>query len=174
MSQLVLRNVELGFTQRAALNVMTVLALGGVVGSWLVGVIDEKLGTKKTMIGFGVWYAVALLLNFTAVDQVTPLVYVSLFMIAMGIGGSANFTTSLPTSIFGRHGFDMVNGVIFPIQGAVTALCFAVNGLVQLLTGGQIRMAYLVFAGVALVNVLLVLLVDEHKYNRDWKAAHKS
>lgn len=172
MSQLVLRNVELGFNQQAALNVMTILALGGVVGSWLVGVIDDKIGTKKTMIGFGVWYCVALLLNFTAVDHVTPLVYVSLFMIAMGIGGSANFTTSLPTSIFGRHGFDKVNSVIFPIQGAVTALCFAVNGLVQLLTGGQIRMAYLVFAAVALVNVLLVLTVDEHKYNRDWKAAY--
>lgn len=171
MTQLVLRNVELGFEFQAALNVMTILALGGVVGSWLVGLIDNKIGTKKTMIGFGIWYAVALLLNFTAVDHVTPLVYVSLFMIAMGIGGSANFTTSLPTSIFGRHGFDKVNSVIFPIQGAVTALCFAVNGIVQLLTGGQIRMAYLVFAAVAVVNVLLILTIDEHKYNQDWKAA---
>lgn len=173
MSQLVLRNVELGFSQQTALNVMTILALGGVVGSWLVGIIDEKIGTKKTMIGFGIWYCIALLLNFTAVDHVTPLVYASLFMIAMGIGGSANFTTSLPTSIFGRHGFDKVNSVIFPIQGAVTALCFAVNGFVQLITGGQIRMAYLVFAGVAIVTVLLVTQIDEHKYNRDWQAAQK-
>lgn len=152
---------------------MTILALGGVVGSWLVGVIDEKVGTKKTMVLFGIWYAIALLLNFTAVDHVTPLVYASLFMIAMGIGGSANFTTSLPTSIFGRQGFDKVNSVIFPIQGAITALCFAVNGVVQLLTGGQIRFAYLVFACVAIVNVLLVLTVDEHKYNKDWKMAQK-
>ena len=91
----------------------------------------------------------------------------------MGIGGSANFTTSLPTSIFGRQGFDKVNSVIFPIQGAITALCFAVNGVVQLLTGGQIRFAYLVFACVAIVNVLLVLTVDEHKYNKDWKMAQK-
>ena len=148
MSQLVLRNVELGFSQQTAMNVMTVLALGGVVGSWLVGIIDDAIGTKKTMILFGIWYAIALLLNFTAVDSVTPLVYVSLFMIAMGIGGSANFTTSLPASIFGRHGFDKVNSVIFPIQGAITALCFLVNGVVQNITGGQIRMAYLVFAGV--------------------------
>ena len=173
MSQLVKRNVELGFQQQEAMNVMTILALGGVVGSWLVGVIDDKIGTKKTMVGFGIWYAVALLLNFTAVDQVTVLVYVSLFMIAMGIGGSANFTTSLPASIFGRHGFDKVNSVIFPIQGAVTALCFLVNGTVQLITGGQIRIAYLVFAGVALVNVVLVLLVNEHRYNRDFAAQNK-
>ena len=174
MTQLVLRNMEIGFEQQTALNIMTVLALGGVVGSWLVGVIDEKIGTKKTMIGFGVWYCIALLLNFATGMAITPLVYVSLFMIAMGIGGSANFTTSLPTSIFGRQGFDKVNAVIFPIQGAITALCFAVNGIVQLITGGQIRMAYIVFAGVALVNVVLVLLIDEHKYNRDWKAAHKA
>ena len=174
MTQLVLRNVEIGFEQQTALNIMTVLALGGVVGSWLVGVIDEKIGTKKTMIGFGVWYCIALLLNFATGMTITPLVYVPLFMIAMGIGGSANFTTSLPTSIFGRQGFDKVNAVIFPIQGAITALCFAVNGIVQLITGGQIRMAYIVFAGVALVNVVLVLLIDEHKYNRDWKAAHKA
>ena len=172
MSQLVLRNVELGFKQQAALNVMTVLALGGVFGSWLIGVIDEKWGTKNTMMLFGVWYAVALALNFTAVDHVTPLVYVSLFMIAMGIGGSANFTTSMPASIFGRQGFSKVNSVIFPIQGAVTALCFAVNGFVQLATGGQIRMAYLVFACVALVDVGLVAAINEHRYNRDWAAAH--
>ena len=50
---------------QTALNIMTVLALGGVVGSWLVGVIDEKIGTKKTMIGFGVWYCIALLLGIT-------------------------------------------------------------------------------------------------------------
>lgn len=174
MSQLVLRNIELGFKAQTAMNVMTVLALGGVVGSWLVGIIDDKAGTKRTMMGFGIWYAIALLCNFTAVDSITPLVYVSLFMIAVGIGGSANFTTSLPTSIFGRHGFDKVNSVIFPIQGAVTALCFLVNGVVQRITGGQIRMAYLVFAGVAIVNVLLILLVDEHKYNRDWKAAQEA
>ena len=172
MSQLVIRNTQLGFTQQQAMNVMTILALGGVVGSWLMGIIDDKIGTKKTMVGFGVWYAIALLCNFGAADSSSPLVYVSLFMIAMGIGGSANFTTSLPTSIFGRHGFDKVNSVIFPIQGAITALCFLVNGAVQLMTGGQIKMAYLVFAGVALVNVVLVLIINEHRFNRDWKAAH--
>ena len=172
MSQLVTRNIQLGFTPQAAMNVMTILALGGVVGSWIIGIIDDKIGTKKTMVGFGIWYAIALLCNFGATDSSSPLVYVSLFMIAMGIGGSANFTTSLPTSIFGRQGFDKVNSVIFPIQGAITALCFLVNGMVQKMTGGEIKMAYLVFAGVALVNVVLVLIVNEHRFNRDWKAAH--
>ena len=46
MSQLVIRNTQLGFTQQEAMNVMTILALGGVVGSWLIGIIDDKIRKK--------------------------------------------------------------------------------------------------------------------------------
>ena len=166
MSQLVIRNVSLGFTQNQAISLMTVIACIGVVGSWLVGILDDKIGTKQTMIIFGIWYMIALLAN---ASETKVGIYLSIFMIGMGIGGSANFTTSLPTSIFGRHEFDKVNSVIFPIQGLITALCFAVNGIVLNLTG-NLRSAYLVFAGVAAVDVLLVLLIDEHKYNKDWQA----
>lgn len=167
MSQLVLRNVELGFEQGRAIFIMTVLALVGTFGSWLIGVFDHKFGTKRTMIGFALWYAAALICNFT---NNMVFVYISLFMIAIGIGGSANFMTSLPASIFGRHGFTKVNSVIFPIQGAITALSFIINGIVQEATQGQIRYAYLVFAGIALLNIVIVSLIDEFKYNRDYKA----
>lgn len=169
MSQLVVRNVSLGFTQVQAVSIMTLLACIGVVGSWLIGILDDKIGTKKTMILFGFWYILALLAN---VSETKVGIYVSIFMIGMAIGGSANFTTSLPASIFGRHGFDKVNSVIFPIQGFVTSLCFAVNGVVLNLTG-NLRYAYLVFAGIAAVNIVLVLFVNEHRFNKDWEAAHK-
>ncbi|MDR2939739.1 MAG: MFS transporter [Clostridiales bacterium] len=168
MSQLVVRNISLGFTQNQAISLMTVIACIGVAGSWLVGVLDDKIGTKKMMILFGLWYMVALLAN---ASETKVGIYLSIFMIGMGIGGSANFTTSLPASIFGRHEFDKVNSVIFPIQGLITALCFAVNGVVLNLTG-NLRSAYLVFAGVAAVDVLLVLLIDEHRFNKDWQAAN--
>jgi len=164
MSQLVVRNMSLGFSQTTAISIMTVVALIGVVGSWLIGILDDKLGTKKTMILFGIWYAVALISN---VSETKFGIYLSIFMIGMGIGGSANFTTSLPASIFGRHEFDMVNSVIFPIQGLITALCFAVNGIVLNLTN-NLRYAYIVFAVVALIDAILVSTIDEHKYNKDW------
>ncbi|ONI38848.1 MFS transporter permease [Candidatus Epulonipiscium fishelsonii] len=167
MSTLVLRNLEIGFSIEIAMTIMSICAFVGIVGSWSIGILDDKFGTKRTMLGFGVWYASALLCNAT---QVMPMIYLSIFMIGMGIGGSANFTTSLPTSIFGRQGFDKVNSVIFPIQGAITALCFAINGIVSQLTGGSYRWSYVIFAGIAILASILVTTIDDKKYNRDFKA----
>ena len=170
MQQLVTRNIrDFGMTQAEALTLMTIVALIGVFGSWLIGVIDDKIGTKKTMQLFGVWYAVALVLNVLANGQVGVLFYLSVLMIGIGIGGSANFTTSLPTSIFGRHEFDKVNSVIFPIQGFVTAWCFVVNGVVTNVIG-NLSVAYIIFAVSSIVVTICVTFVNEYRYNKDHKA----
>ena len=166
VSQMVLRNMELGFSREQATFILSLVALIGLVGSFFVGYMDERLGTKKSMLFFGIWYALSLLANAT---ENTVLVYVSIFMIGMSIGGSANFTTSLTTSVFGRQGFSKVNSVVFPIQGAVSALSFVVNGVVSNITGGNLRYTYLIFVGVSVVSALIVLLVDEHRFNKDWQ-----
>ena len=164
MSQMVSRNMELGMSQTTAVSIMTVLACIGVFGSFIIGVFDDKFGTKRTMIFFACWYITALICNIT---ETTVGIYLSIFMIGMAIGGSANFTTSLPASVFGRVGFDKVNSVLFPLQGLITALCFAVNGIVLNLTG-SLRYAYIVFACIAGINIILIALIDEHKYNQDY------
>lgn len=174
MQQLVTRNIrDFGMSEAGALTLMTVIALIGVVGSWLIGAIDERIGTKRTMQGFGVWYAAALIINVLAGGQVGFLFYLSIFMIGMGIGGSANFTTSLPTSIFGRHGFDRVNSVIFPIQGFVTAWCFVINGIVTNVIG-NLNYAYLIFAGAAIIVSIAVSFIDEYKFNKDHQKEAKA
>ena len=173
MQQLVTRNIrDFGMTQGAALTLMTIVALIGVFGSWIIGVIDQKIGTKKTMQFFGIWYAAALVINVLAKGQVGLLFYLSILMIGMGIGGSANFTTSLPTSIFGRQGFDKVNSVVFPIQGFVTAWCFVVNGIVTNVIG-NLSVAYIIFAVGAVIVSVCVTFVDEYKYYKDHKAELK-
>ena len=173
MQQLVTRNIrDFGMTQGAALTLMTIVALIGLFGSWIIGVIDQKIGTKKTMQFFGIWYAAALVINVLAKGQVGLLFYLSILMIGMGIGGSANFTTSLPTSIFGRQGFDKVNSVVFPIQGFVTAWCFVVNGIVTNVIG-NLSVAYIIFAVGAVIVSVCVTFVDEYKYNKDHKAELK-
>lgn len=170
VSQMVIRNMELGFSKEKAVLALSIVALIGLIGSFFVGVIDEKIGTRKAMIVFAVWYAVALAINAT---NNIYLVYLSIFMIGMSIGGSANFTTSLPVSIFGRQNFSDVNSVIFPIQGIVSSFSFLINGIVLNATGGSLRYSYLILACVSLLAGMIVWFVDEYKYNADHKVEVK-
>lgn len=173
MSQMINRTTNgFGFSTTTAATIMSVCAVVGVAGSFLIGVLDQKIGTKRAMIVFGIWYATALVFNFT---NTMVGFWVSIVMIGIGIGGSANFTTSLPTSIFGRQGYDRVNSVLFPIQGIITALTFAINGAVMNMTGGNVRYAYAIDACLALINVVLIIVfVKDHKYNRDWLAEQEA
>lgn len=164
VTQFVIRNKQLGFSHGQALMIVSMVACIGLVGSWIIGLIDERMGTKKTMTFFGIWYALSLLANAT---EIQSLIYLSIFMIGMSIGGSANFTTSLTTSVFGRQGFNKVNSVVFPIQGALASFSFLVNGVVSNLTGGNLRYAYIVLACIALTTSVLIRFVDEYRFNRD-------
>lgn len=164
ITQLVVRNQEVGFTQAQAVGIMTILAFAGIAGSWLIGMLDQKLGTKKTMIMFGIWYAIALMLEVT---ENRVLVIIFLVMFAVALGGSANFTTSLPAAVFGRHGFAKVNSVLFPIQALVSSLGFFVNGTVLNATG-NLRLSYIIAAAASIVVVIIVCFIKEHEYNRDF------
>ena len=175
VSNMVGRNMEMGMTEGQAILTMSIVAAIGIVGSWVVGVIDEKVGTKKALIGFCVWYFIATLFNFAASfvtgGASTACLYISIVMIGVGIGGSANFTTSLPASVFGRHGFDTVNSVIFPIQAVMIALNFVISGIIRTITGNDLKFIFLA-SGIVWVILLFAtfLIRDEYKFNLDKKA----
>ena len=163
MSQLVVRNVGIGFTQEAAIGLMTVCALIGVAGSYAFGAIDQKLGVKKAILLFLAWYCVALAVNCT--DTVIG-VYVSVAMIGVAVGAAANFIVSLPASVFGRQGFTVVNSVFFPLMQIVLTTNYAVNAA-SLKVTGSLRGAYFVYTGLLVVNMVLTFIINPTKYNKD-------
>lgn len=169
MSQLVVRNTGIGFTQEAAVGLMTVCALIGVVGSYAFGAIDQKLGVKKAILLFLAWYCVALAINCT--DTVVG-VYVSVAMIGVAVGAAANFIVSLPASVFGRQGFTVVNSVFFPLMQIVLTTNYAVNAAALKITG-SLRGAYFVYIGLLVVNMVLTYLINPTRYNRDIAAEHE-
>ena len=163
MSQLVVRNVGIGFTQEAAIGLMTVCALIGVAGSYAFGAIDQKLWLKKAILLFLAWYCVALAVNCT--DTVIG-VYVSVAMIGVAVGAAANFIVSLPASVFGRQGFTVVNSVFFPLMQIVLTTNYAVNAAALKVTG-SLRGAYFVYIGLLVVNMVLTFIINPTKYNKD-------
>lgn len=113
MSQLVVRNVGIGFTQEAAIGLMTVCALIGVA-----------------------------------------------------VGAAANFIVSLPASVFGRQGFTVVNSVFFPLMQIVLTTNYAVNAAALKVTG-SLRGAYFVYIGLLVVNMVLTVIINPTRYNKD-------
>lgn len=163
MSQLVVRNTSLGFSQEAAVGLMTVCAIIGVCGSYLFGAIDQKFGVKKAIILFLIWYCIALAINCT---DTTIGVYVSVAMIGIAVGAAANFIVSLPVSVFGRHGFTMVNSVFFPLMQIVLMTNYQVNAFAIRVTG-SLRGAYIFYIGLLVVNMILTAIIHPTRYNKD-------
>lgn len=169
MSQLVSRNIELGMDANKAVLMMTVIAFVGIFGSWFIGVLDDKFGTKRTMMVFCLWYALAVFAN---VLGTTWSMYLAVIMIGFSIGGSANFMSSFPASVFGRQGFEKMNSVVFPIQAIMTCVAFLINGIALKATG-SLRGAFIVVACFALIDIFVVAITTDHKYNLDFQEEAK-
>ena len=144
---------------------MTVCALVGVVGSYGFGWLDQKFGVKFAIRAFLVWYIASLLVNYLFNNMTGG--YICVAMVGIAIGAAANFMTSLPASVFGRHNFDLVYSIYFPIMEIVLMLNYKINSLALSMTG-SLRGAYLVFIVLLAVNIILISIINVRKYNLDY------
>ena len=126
-------------------------------------------GIKKAGVLTGVLYIVAMLFN---ISGVMPLVWVSLVVIGFLGAAAPALMNSVPGSVFGRVGYAKVNSVVFPLTNIIFMCNFAVNGLIKKLFN-SLSVAYIVFAGLAFLSILLILALQDHKYDQDYMAAHK-
>ncbi|MFP3154725.1 MFS transporter [Lachnospiraceae bacterium ZAX-1] len=161
MSQLVPRlMMSFDFTLDKAIGTMTVCALVGVVGSYLWGVVDQKLSTRVATAIYGIWYAVAVLLNLL---PYIGTLYVSIFMIGVSIGGNANWPVSLVSTTFGHRNFAKVYSAINPAISIIRMLSFVVLAISLSFTGSY-SAAYILFVVLAVVGAALIYFLDDKQY----------
>ena len=166
---LVARNIEVGIAPDLAVSVMSAIAVIGIIGAVIFGRILFRLGIKKAGVLTGVLYIVAMLFN---ISGVMPLVWVSLVVIGFLGAAAPALMNSVPGSVLGRVGYAKVNSVVFPLTNIIFMCNFAVNGLIKKLFN-SLSVAYIVFAGLAFLSILLILALQDHKYDQDYLAAHK-
>ncbi|MEA4923248.1 MAG: MFS transporter [Eubacteriaceae bacterium] len=166
MSQLVVRNLEVGFSQSTAVLLMSFIAVFGLVFAPITGSLVAKFGPKKVMAVVCIIMAIAVFLNATGIR---PLYWASIILIGITSTAPPNFVNSLPGSVFGRVGFPVVNSVLFPIIAIIQMLNFAVNGLITMMFG-SLQISYISFGVMILVSLILVAAVKDHKFNRDFLA----
>jgi MFS transporter, OFA family, oxalate/formate antiporter len=167
MSQLVRRIMTMGFTQTYAISCVSVTAVIGLVGSYLWGVMDQKKGTRWSTIFFGIFYAAGILFNVLAsvlIDAnrsvALACMYLSVFVIGLSIGGTANFAPSMTTNIFGRRDFPLAFTVITTIYNIMRCTSYAVLAAVLAATGSYTA-AYVVFIFISLIGSFIAWKIDD-------------
>ncbi len=164
ITQFVKRNVALGFSMEIAIGAMTIAGLFGIIGSYAIGYMDTKLGTKKACMIYCAIFATGILFNLLASFWM-PLAYISIFIVGFSLGGSTNMSLSFPASIFGTLDYPKVNGVIFPINYCIGCLNFAVNAFVMKVTG-SLTGAYVAYFCLFLLDILIVAKTEEGKWDK--------
>ena len=160
VSQLIPRLVAGGWDPNKATSMMTIAALLGVAGSYATGWLDEKIGTKKTSVIYGIWYLVAVI--FCAVPATDLTMYLSVFFLGIGLGGIGNLVPSLIGSLFNRHDFALGLGVINFINLVMRSFTFSILAFGLNNLGGYSG-AYAIFAVINVIGIIFIALVKEEE-----------
>ena len=154
MTYFIPRMIAAGFTEAQGTMWLTVASLLGIIGSYLWGLLDQKIGTKKAVIIFAAYMAVMqfLLAAVMGVNQTITLILVVLLGIL--IGGICNLLPSMVISIFGGEHFAAANSVVTPIVVALRTATFIIMAVILGATGnnfGTLSLFLGIFSTIAFV-----------------------
>ncbi|MDF3002954.1 MAG: ProP [Bacillota bacterium] len=167
MVQLVPRLLELGYNINTAATMMIASGLLACVGSYICGLIDQKVGARRAAYTSYIFGAVAMFTNLTGT---TVGVWISLVCIGMVVGGAANWPASLCIELFGEN-FANGYGVIQPIIQLVGAVGPAFFALIAGSTGGY-RIPYLAGAGLMIIGLLMFALLAKSDFVKKEEAKY--
>lgn len=164
ISRLIPRLIMAGWAPAKATGAMTVAAILGLLGSYLTGWLDQKIGTKKASIAYGCWYVVTLI-TCTIPSNNLYLQYFSVFMIGIAIGGIGNLFPSMTATLFGRYDFVRAMGVLNPITNIVRSFAFVIMGAGLSMTGNY-HLAYGIVAVLCVIGIILVLCINDKQIGK--------
>ena len=154
MAQWIVRYQGTAFESKAGL-LMSIAAVVGIFGSMIAGYLENKLGTQKAYDVLAIWFAVALVMNFT---NIPILVYISVPMFGLTITFMQIFMPAFELSVFGRANFAQANAIIFPVVSICGQLTFLLISACKSIFG-EVRSVYIVFAILLLITAVLALMM---------------
>ena len=154
MAQWIVRYQGTAFESKEGL-LMSIAAVVGIFGSMIAGYLENKLGTQKAYAVLAIWFAVALVMNFT---NIPILVYISVPMFGLTITFMQIFMPAFELSVFGRANFAQANAIIFPVVSICGQLTFLLISACKSIFG-EVRSVYIVFAILLLITAVLALMM---------------
>lgn len=133
---------------------LLIFAAIGCFGSWLLGVIDTKFGTRVAII---ISSALMVLSGILCAFQILPLFFVGFGCLQIFMGASSNFTVSAGAQYWRREDFPSAFSFINPLANLICAFGpFLIAGL-RAATGG-FTVVWIVIGALGLLSLILTLI----------------
>ena len=138
-------------------GVMALVMIFGCIGSFVLGVLDQKLGTKKAMIISAVLMIIGGVLGL--IDNAYALLLAMIF-VAMFMGASSNFGVSCAAQYWRREDFSRIFTLSSPIGSMISSASPAlIAALLFGTTGYKGHAGAFTFVAIAGVVALVVMLL---------------
>lgn len=137
------------------------LSIGSVLGiplSYLLGVLDDKLGTVKSCMILCVFYLIVLVGMLVVQANQVFLIGLIAFGIAGMTGGTPNLHPSLTVYCFGRKNFQAAYRWINSLQSIIVSFAVAFMAAILDLTGG-LKLGYVIMIGMVIVAFVCFLII---------------
>lgn len=159
---------SLGYDVAWASKVFMIAGVCSLVGSWLFGFIDQKKGTKKATLIYGIVFLLFVLILFFLAPLSKVFVCIGVFGMLGTAGGTPNLISSYVGTIWGRWDYSAVNKVVTPMVLFMTSSGFVINSW-SLKLYGNYNLAFVVaiVCTIAATFVSVFVLNDKYIGKRD-------
>lgn len=135
-------------------GVMLMIMIFGLIGSFVLGVLDQKMGTKKSMVIACVIMLIAGILGAISSPDKPGMLVAALICLALFMGASSNYTVSLAAQYWRREDFSTVFAAVNPIANLISSLGPMVIAIIMIAKGYN-----MIFTTIAIIGVISIILV---------------
>ena len=139
-------------------GVMGMIMIFGLIGSFFLGVLDQKLGTKKSMIIASIIMAIAGILGMASSPEKPGLLVAALICLALFMGASSNYTVSLAAQYWRREDFPTVFAAVNPIANLINALGPMLVAIIMISSGYNNVFTMSLVCGI--ISIIMLFLVS--------------
>ena len=155
--------IACGFSASTSTAIYSVASILGGVGSYLWGLLDQKVGVKKATVWMCLMHAIAGAAFAVAAGHLIKGPAVPLFgafIVGSILGVSSNYVGSFTATVFGRYGYARAFGLVYMVVCALRSAGYALIGVVQTATGSY-TLSYWIAGILSLLALALTFRIDD-------------
>lgn len=167
MAQMVPRLMYVGIPQNQAIMWLTIASVVGIPTSFMWGWIDQKFGTKKTVVIYALLWTAMMYLSAAGSGCASAGISVaSVVFLSCLHGGMGNLMPSLVIQIFGRYDFASVNRFVVPFVVGIRTVSFLLIPMLLGMAGASMenvgfRNVFIVFGTSSLIAFIISIVIKD-------------